>query len=119
MKTELGDAFRFRGATYFWSTSHEFFKTISPALILGLAVATGANAQAFGVVETGGAFGVGTGAVPVAVAPAPTAAVGIPPVTGFATGLGGLGAAGSIGLGLGAIVAVGAISGGGSTSSTN
>ena len=91
----------------------------SPAFILGLAVATGANAQAFGVVETGGAFGVGTGAVPVAVAPAPTAAVGIPPVTGFATGLGGLGAAGSIGLGLGAIVAVGAISGGGSTSSTN
>jgi hypothetical protein len=50
-----------------------FFKTISPALILGLAVATGANAQAFGVVETGGAFGVGTGAVPVAVAPAPRA----------------------------------------------
>jgi hypothetical protein len=106
------------GARHIFGVLHmSFFKTISPALILGLAVATGANAQAFGVVETGGAFGVGTGAVPVAVAPAPTAAVGIAPVTGFATGLGGLGAAGFIGLG--AIVAVGAISSGGSTSSTN
>lgn len=87
------------------------FKTICPAIILTMAVGSAANAQAFGVVQTGGAVGVGSGAAPVA-----ATAAGAGAVTGFAPlGLGGL-AGGSIGLGLGAIVAVGAIASGGDSS---
>ena len=78
-----------------------------------MAVGTVANAQAFGTVQTGGAFAVGSGTAQVAT-------VGAGAATGFVpVGFGGLAAAGPLALGLGAIIAVGAVSGGGSTSGTN
>lgn len=97
------------------------FKIFSPAIILGLAVGIVANAQAFGTVQTGGAFGVGSGTAQVAtVGAGPAAAAPVGAATGFVpVGIGGLAAAGPLALGLGAIIAVGAVSGGGSTYGTN
>lgn len=91
----------------------KLFRTILPAILCGMTLASVANAQeGFGTVQTGGAFGVGGGST-VATAPAPAGTTTLGP----ASGLGGLGGAGAVALGVGAIIAIGGISGGNNSSS--
>ena len=122
MKVNLKFAFALVVTTLFAGTSHAQFAGNGGGGLI--AAGQGAPALVTGPGGGGGLIAAGTGvAVPIAGPPLVRLPLG-GPIAGVAapvgTGLGGLSVGATLGLGLGAIVAVGAIAqGGGSAASTN